>query len=193
MTMRDIDVRTVLAAEVQKHFQGTSDTLIIHELGLWSGIVRVDLAVINGRLHGFEIKSDSDTLKRLPSQADVYNAVFDQMTLVVGAHHLQAARAIVPEWWGIVRADPGTPVSLTEIRVPQPNPSPDPIAIARLLWRDEAVTLLETSGTAKGVKSKSRELVYRRLVEAFPLDELRYAVREQLKAREGWRSDAQRT
>ena len=190
--MRDIDVRRVLAAEVQKHFRGASDTLIIHELGLCSGIVRVDLAVVNGRLHGFEIKSDSDTLKRLPSQSEIYSAVFDRMTIVVGLHHLQSAQTMVPGWWGIIKAEPGDPVSLVEVRPAQANPSPKPIAMARLLWRDEAVALLERSGYAKGIKSKPREVVYQRLVEAFPLDELRHFVREQLKAREDWRSDAQR-
>jgi hypothetical protein len=86
--MRDIDVRTVLAAEVERRYKGDSETLIIHELSVCSGNARIDLAVVNGKLHGYEIKSDSDTLKRLPAQSEVYNAVFDQVTIVVGEHHL---------------------------------------------------------------------------------------------------------
>jgi len=35
--MRDIDVRTVLAAEVARRYKGDADTLIIHELGVCSG------------------------------------------------------------------------------------------------------------------------------------------------------------
>jgi len=191
--MRDIDVRRVLAAELQRRFRGASDTLIIHELGLCSGIARVDLAVVNGRLHGFEIKSDSDTLHRLPTQLEIYGTVFDHMTIVVGPHHLQTAQRMVPSWWGVIKAEPGAPVSLLEVRAAGSNPSPEPIAVARLLWRDEAVALLDKSGHGKGIKSKPREVVYRRLVEVFPLDELRCLVREQLKAREDWRSDALRT
>jgi len=66
--------------------------------------------VVNGKLHGYEIKSDADTLKRLPAQAEVYSAVFDLVTIVVGEHHLDTVRAIVPEWWGIVKAASGNPV-----------------------------------------------------------------------------------
>ena len=52
--MRDIDVRTVLAAEVARRYKGDADTLIIHELGVCSGDARIDLAVVNGKLHGYE-------------------------------------------------------------------------------------------------------------------------------------------
>ena len=127
--MRDIDVRTVLAAEVARRYKGDADTLIIHELGVCSGDARIDLAVVNGKLHGYEIKSDADTLKRLPAQAE-----------------------------------------------------------ARLLWRAEALSLLREASLDCGVKSKPREAIYGRLVESFPLGELRRLVRCQLRAREGWRS-----
>jgi hypothetical protein len=186
--MRDIDVRTVLAAEVARRYKGDADTLIIHELGVCSGDARIDLAVVNGKLHGYEIKSDADTLKRLPAQAEVYSAVFDLVTIVVGEHHLDAVRAIVPEWWGIVKAASGNPVTLSELRAPKPNPSPNPMAIARLLWRAEALSLLRDASLDCGVKSKPREAIYGRLVESFPLGELRRLVRCQLRAREGWRS-----
>ena len=186
--MRDIDVRTALAAEVERRYQADSDTLIIHELGVCSGDARIDLAVVNGKIHGYEIKSDADTLKRLPAQAEVYSAVFDLVTIVVGEHHLDAVRAIVPEWWGIVKAAPGNPVTLSELRPPKKNPSPDPMAIARLLWREEALNLLKEASLEGGVKSKPRDVIYKRLVNSLPLEELRRLVRCQLRAREGWRS-----
>jgi len=50
------------------------------ELGINHGGVRADIAVVNGVFHGYEIKSDLDTLYRLPRQAEAYSEVFDQMT-----------------------------------------------------------------------------------------------------------------
>ena len=46
--------------------------------------VRIDIAVVKGALHGFEIKSDFDNLKRLARQVDLYSQVLDRATLVVG-------------------------------------------------------------------------------------------------------------
>jgi hypothetical protein len=57
---------------------------IIEELGVVHGKSRIDIAVINGLMHGYEIKSDKDTLQRLPEQMNMYNSVFNKVTLVVG-------------------------------------------------------------------------------------------------------------
>ena len=86
--MRDRDVRKALHHKVLKEHHGDTNTLVLDELGLRHGVARVDVAVVNGYLHGFEIKSDSDTLDRLPSQVTIYNAVLDRATLVVGEKHI---------------------------------------------------------------------------------------------------------
>ena len=46
--------------------------MILDELGICRGRVRIDLTVVNGLLHGYEIKSERDTLARLETQADLY-------------------------------------------------------------------------------------------------------------------------
>src|SRR5271170_7013537 len=103
--MRDVDIRTAL----RRHLSATCDddptTLILDELGICSGSVRVDIAVVNGSLKGFEIKSDSDTLDRLANQADAYNKVFDTLSVVVEKRHLKKVRSMVPAWWGIYLAE----------------------------------------------------------------------------------------
>lgn len=67
--MRDRDVRQALHRKVLKEHHGDADTLVLDELGLRHGTCRVDIAVVNGYLHGYEIKSDSDTLERLPARS----------------------------------------------------------------------------------------------------------------------------
>src|SRR5690242_7332263 len=71
--MRDIDIREALRAEIARRHNGESNTLVVEELGLCQGIARVDLAVVNGSVNGYEIKSAHDTLSRLPAQSDVYS------------------------------------------------------------------------------------------------------------------------
>lgn len=143
--MRDRDVREALRHKVLAEHTRDPDTLVIDELGVAHGSARVDIAVVNGRLHGYEIKSDADTLLRLPNQALAYSAVFDRVTIVAGSKHADHLEAVVPAWWGIKIATKGPrgAVNFAERRAPRRNPSIAPLELAQLLWRDEALAILE--------------------------------------------------
>jgi hypothetical protein len=56
--MREIDVRRALyKSEIRRIVESDPTSLVVDELGVMEGKYRVDVAVINGRLHGYEIKS----------------------------------------------------------------------------------------------------------------------------------------
>lgn len=99
--MNDNQIRSALKQKLFVQYFRDSETLILDEVGIRHGAARIDLVVVNGTLHGFEIKSDRDTLKRLPKQVRIYNPVLDRITLVVGHRHADEAMQIVPEWWGV--------------------------------------------------------------------------------------------
>ncbi|MEK6409142.1 MAG: sce7726 family protein [Acidobacteriota bacterium] len=193
--MKDIDIRDALKRRLRSCYANDPSTLIVDELGLRHGVVRVDVAVINGLIHGFELKSDRDTLRRLPCQMRVYNSVLDQITLVVGQRYVDIATSLIPEWWGIMLAERGESghLDLTEIRKPQDNLFQDILAVAKLLWRDEALSLLEEIGKAEGVRWKRRAVIYERLAEVADPDLIRLRVRHQLRTRTNWRSVEQQT
>ncbi|WP_024934033.1 sce7726 family protein [Actinomadura welshii] len=184
-------VRQSLLSLLQDRHRDDPDTLIRHEMGLCAGARRVDLAVINGELAGFEIKSDQDTLERLAGQAADYGRVLDRVTLVTTDRYLVRAAALVPDWWGLVRAAPADGdetgvVELGEVRAARVNSVQDPFAVAQLLWRDEALAILRARGQHKGVQRERRWLVWERLATVLPLPELRRLVCVQLKARQAW-------
>lgn len=187
--MRDRDVRQALHRKVLSEHHGDPDTLVLDELGLRHGVCRVDIAVVNGEMHGFEIKSDSDTLERLPTQVELYGAVLDKATLVVGEKHLAGALAQLPEWWGVraAVAGPRGAVHFRTERHPKRNQHIDPIAVAELLWRPEVAELLRGLGASEAQLRKPRAVLYRCLADAVCLEELRRLTRLQLKAREKWR------
>src|SRR6266581_699688 len=114
----DSEIRPALRARLLATYADESDTIFLEELGVCRGTVRIDLAVVNGTLHGYEIKSDRDSLDRLPGQIDLYGRVLDQATLVVGERHLTDAIQMVPAWWGVLRvvAAPGGPKLVTHRR-----------------------------------------------------------------------------
>lgn len=184
--MRDADVRSALIARLMAQHENDPDTRIVEEMGVWSGHVRIDVAVINGELCGFELKSDRDTLARLPNQAQIYSRVFDRVELVVGTRHSKEAIKLVPKWWGITTAqmvDRG--IELSPVRTAKRNPRLEPYLIAQLLWKAESLELLAKNGLAEGWKSKKVKDIHVRLAECLPLDELRDGVRASLKMRPG--------
>lgn len=186
--MRDSDVRKAALIMLAARHQGDSTTRIVEEMGIWSGSVRVDIAVINGALCGYEIKSDRDTLGRLPFQQDLYSRVFDSVELIVGLRHVEKATAIVPDWWGVTLATEGDSgdVDLAPVRPGAPNPTIDPFLVAQLLWKEEAVAVLDSLEMARGWKSKRAKLVHQHLAVSLPLEELRRHVRTALKNRTEW-------
>ena len=157
-------------------------TVVLDELGLCQGDVRVDVAAVNGELAGFEIKSPADSLARWPKQRRIYSKVVDRAWLVAPDQTLAAANA--PDWWGLIRiVETGDRLGLRVVREALVNPSPDPYSIACLLWRDEAIKALEEFGLDRGVRTKGRKLIWQRLADQLPLDDLRRAVRGALKVR----------
>jgi len=178
---KDPDVRALLKQYLEALHTGT-DTLVMEELGLCQGDVRIDVASVSGELSGFEIKSPSDTLARWPKQRRIYSKVVDRAWLVAPGPKLDAARA--PDWWGQIAVfDLDDRIGLRIVKPAGHNPKLDPLSIAKLLWRDEAIDLLKKSGRARGVMTKSRRLVWERVVEAITLDQLRDAVRAALRKR----------
>jgi hypothetical protein len=184
LMMRDIDIRLALRRDVDSLHGNDPDTLVIEELGLCQGVARVDVAVINGSVHGYEIKSERDTLARLPSQSEAYNRVFDYVTIVTSATHVQKIADVVPKWWGISLAlRKGDAVKLVKKRSPRPNGHVDPLALAQLLWRDEVLEELLALGLAAGMKSKPRRELWKHLATSIPVDHLGAIVRRRIKQR----------
>ena len=181
---RDTEVRPALREYLERQELAASDATLIEELGLCQGRVRIDLATVSSVLHGYEIKSNRDRLSRLSSQAATYNRVLDRVTLVVGSRHIKAALRLVPQWWGVLLVRAGIEgVSLDPWRPAAENPDQDPRALVELLWRDEALELLECHDAAAGVRSKPRPAVWDRVCEVLDLPQIRSAVRYRLRAR----------
>lgn len=165
---------------------------MVEEMPICLGRTRVDLATVNGRLHGFEIKSQLDTLSRLQSQLRDYGTVFDEITLVIGPKHLTGVMNELPTWCGILLAhrEDGQ-VTLEPFRQGGPNYHRDPLCLAQLLWREEALAVAERHGCDRGVRSKPRAAIWERLAERLALEDLAHEVLEAMMARgETWRAAA---
>ena len=91
--MLDAEIRGALQERLTRtHKRELVSTRFVEELGV-AGEARIDMAVLNGAFAGYEIKSERDTLRRLPGQVTAYSKVLDYCTLVVATRHASHAAA----------------------------------------------------------------------------------------------------
>ena len=181
----DFAVRQALHQKVLQDHWNDSETIVINELAICHGYARVDVAVVNGELHGFEIKSQLDSVARLAHQSHVYNGTLDRVTLVTHEKHIAHAIDVLPEWWGIKLITHGTRggINFKTVRRSLKNPAIYPMALVEFLWRGEALRALEVRDQVGNHRRKTKQEIYERLVELLSLEDLRALVRSCLKNR----------
>jgi hypothetical protein len=183
--MRDFDIRIILKTTLLKNYYEDTTSKVVEELDLPIGKARIDIAVINGHMHGYEIKSARDTLKRIPSQLEAYSKVFDYLSIVTEQRYEKKLLATTPEWVGIFTCEENGTVSL--VRPALLNENRQSFYIAKLLWKEELQGLL----TCKNIKFKKSDrnwLLCEALADHLPLEELASLVRSQLKQRSNWKA-----
>lgn len=187
--MNDLEIRQSFHRKMLRRQHARNDTLVIDELGLQHGKCRADIAVVNGHLVGYEIKSNSDSLRRLEMQVESYGAVFDKAFIVVGDRHVHCIQNRIPEWWGVIVSSKGPKgaISFNMARRSRLNRNVDPVSVAGLLWRDEAVEILREKKLPSRSLRQPRTALYKLLSELLNSCELRKVVRHYLKKRKNWR------
>lgn len=187
----EAEIREFLNKRILRN-KDIDSTMIIEELGLDHGANRIDLAVLHSSIHGFEIKSSRDTLKRLPKQLSSYTATLEKLTLVVASNHLDSVMAIIPDWSGVVLVEKGIRGGLNfqTIRKSIRNPEIDLFRMAHLLWKNEATELLNEYGFEGIPKSATRTQLYQMIADNVSLTKLRNYIKQCFVSREFWRANS---
>ena len=187
--MNDPEIRQNFHRKMLHRQHARQDTLVIDELGLNHGRCRADIAVVNGYLVGYEIKSDNDSLRRLRDQITAYNAVFDKAFIIVGNRHINSIQDHIPKWWGVIVSAKGPrgAINFEIIRRARTNKGVDPISVAQLLWRSEAMDILTQKEVPPKMLRQPRATLYKHLAKLLNTCELRRTVREYLRDRRNWR------
>lgn len=180
----DAMVRRAIRARLAVAHAG-EDAVIVDELKVARGGSRMDVTVINGRIEGYEIKSDKDTLTRLSRQAEMFGRVADRMTLVVGDRLRDEAKLIVPDWWSILSASIGKDgqPSLEVVRRGRLNKSQDKKALVETLERDEVLSLLYAHRLDKGFRSADYATLVARATQSLSHVDIGAGAKRMLKSR----------
>lgn len=185
----DSDIRLALHTKRLRRLKAHPDTLVIDELGLAHAKSRIDVAVINGCIHGYEIKSGKDTLDRLATQIGIYRQTLQKLTFVAAPKHVEVIMTHAPGWCGVIAAEQGPrgAISFHVVRNAAANPDIDPVMMAHLLWRDEVIHLLGRAGYAPKDLRRPRKQLYELLCEVMTLREITGAIRCVMAQRQTWR------
>lgn len=180
-------IRAALRLQLRTLVQVEDSHRLVEELGIDHGKCRIDVALVDRFLFGFEIKGPQDTLGRLERQVSYYDRVLDFSCLVTVERHLERALRELPIHWGIFTVIPtGPEFRIAPVRTPTKNPHTDAFTVAQLLWRDEALDCLVARGIDRGVRTKPAAAIHARLAKELSFDELREIVTEQLRVRTCW-------
>lgn len=186
--MQDSDIRKLLHPYLKKENKKYKDTIIIDEFDLCSGLSRIDIAVVNGEIHGYEIKSEEDNLKRLPNQIKYYNKSLEKISIATNKTHLKQIRQSIPKWWGLILIKNDSKKNLvTELRKAKKNPLIDNQSLLQILWKDELISIISKYAIKISPYSNKRKL--RELISStLNISVLSQEVRSALKSRQNWRS-----
>jgi hypothetical protein len=182
MFLRDSDIRGPLHRWLLDQHANDAETSVIHELKLPRPTARVDIAVVNGDLAAFEIKSDVDSLARLPRQILSFNKVFDRICVVTTKRHAQAVQRTIPHWWGIsIAKNQNGEVRFKNLRRGRQNPHPDLMALLHALYLPELRSILRCHDITAFSSCSKNELIQQ--VLGLPMGSTRTASRDALRQR----------
>lgn len=171
----DQDIRDKLLEDLRSDINNLK---VIDELDLINA--RADIAVIDNKyFSGYEIKSDRDSLRRLPMQIQIYGYVFDKITIVVGESKLRKVSKTIPTFWGIIVASRNVfgGITLTDVRMPRVNRKINKRWFSKKLWRSDIVRILKTKNLYKGRSGCYKDELLGILMDNTSLRELKYYIR----------------
>lgn len=148
------------------------------------GSCKADTVIINGTSTVYEIKTELDTLDRLPRQISAYQDVFDRVCVVSSGPLLARLTAALPRWAGVLelRSDG----SIEAVREPQSNMAHiKPAAVFCTLRQAEYLAALRAEfGEAPNVPNGIRWRVCRSLFETLPPERAHARMLEALHRRD---------
>lgn len=163
----------------------TLDEVIGTEVRFGDGQFRADLVIASPvRLSALEIKGPRDNLDKLASQAEGYDAMFLDFSVVADAGWLKAVRNRLPRSAGLLTFEGS---SLIRIRPPRIRTRLSPDSALKWLRTEDLKTLLRALGHPagrhyEGLVESARKKVPATLLSAFALTSVRNRLQPRFEA-----------
>lgn len=112
-----------------------------------AGGSKADVVILNGTSTAYEIKSERDSIARLPNQLDSYRQVFASVNVITSHSHLESVLRIAPEDVGVLVLSPRFTISVVREAVDCPERI-DPSMVLDSIRIPEAKLILKRLGVA---------------------------------------------
>lgn len=186
--LREQDIKIALIDWLFK--KGLLDNAtIINEMVVANWSRRADLAVANGHLQAFEIKSDFDTLKRLDGQLETFTSRFEKVTVVCAPKFTyEVTKKVTPDVGVIEYTNTNKGISFKTIQRGRISLIGNKKIYINFLLKKELQLLLIENG--KRFLSESGREVLEHISEQVPLSKIRGFVLNAIKVRYKKTSDS---
>lgn len=181
MSLNDREIRSALLERLASlPYQPKA---LLEEVRVHNGNAIADVVTVHSKLHCYEIKGESDVLRRILKQGSYYDQAFHKITLVTTENHLKIARSLAPPHWGLMVATTNKTkkISLRYERGATDSPWHNKQIALLTLWRDELVSGLKDSSILK--KKPSRQMLSDILAKNINSDDLDLFIGEKLIGR----------
>lgn len=156
MVLRDKEIREALINYLNGRHP--APVKIIEELGVHNGNAIADIVAVYDKMHCFEIKGQTDNVKRISKQSAFYSEAFPKLTLVTTSNHIEWAIKNLPDYWGILLANfKNESVQFIYKRRAKNNPKFVKNKAFLMLWKDELLRIALDINDFKLKSSYSRE------------------------------------
>ena len=153
--LRDKEIRTALIDHLMK--RSPKPARVVEELSIDNGNAIADVVACYREMHCYELKGQTDNVRRLLTQSEFYSQSFPKLTLVTTENHLKWATTHAPGHWGLMLAKvQGKRVVLSYIRKAGTNPSFCKQRALLMLWKAELTTIANAHPQVALKKSFSR-------------------------------------
>ncbi len=148
MPLTERDIKLAVIAHLEKK-SALQDGVVINELPVANWSRRADLAVANGKLQAFEIKSDFDSLRRLDGQIALFSTRFDKVILVTTSRFISSALERLPSYVEIWEASRrGKEVNLKIVRRGQIREVRNRHILSSYLQKTEIASFIRHNGNS---------------------------------------------
>lgn len=138
--LRDKEIRTALVDHLMK--RSPKPARVLEELTIDNGNAIADVVACYREMHCYEIKGQTDNVRRLLAQSEYYSQSFPKLTLVTTENHIKWAESYAPLHWGLMLAkEKNNRVILSHVRKAGTNSNFCKQKALLMLWKAELTAI----------------------------------------------------
>nr|WP_306172755.1 sce7726 family protein [Pseudomonas edaphica] len=156
--LRDKEIRSALVDHLMK--RSPRPARVLEELTIDNGNAIADVVACYRQMHCYEIKGETDNVRRVLLQSEFYSRSFPKLTLVTTENHIRFAMERIPTYWGVILAAPGKDrTTLRYLRKAGSNPMFSKKDALLMLWKAELTALATAHPRVIFKKSFNRDTI----------------------------------